>query len=788
MLRLVTFLLMVFSLAASPALSQSARQIPAQPADQMPVKSAEILDEPAEPIIHGPPAPVLPDVISRDDEGDATVRAIRLPAPLVFDGRLDEAFYGDVKSFGDFIQQDPFEGQPASERTEVWVFFDGTNVYVSARLWEKERNRRVANEMRRDSFNLYNNDHFAVLFDTFYDRRNGYSFYANSLGGMGDSQIVNEQPNPNWSAVWDARTAEFDGGWTIEMKFPFRSMRFKEGGELWGVNFRRLTRWNNESSFLTPIPRSYGRRGITKVSSGGTLVGIETPANLRNLDVKPYLLGSLATNRVASPPINNAVNRQFGVDAKWAITQSLVTDFTYNTDFAQVEDDEAQVNLTRFSLFFPEKREFFLEGQDYFSFGAGNFGGGGGGGGGGSPGGGGGGNNNPAPLVFYSRRIGLSNGLAVPILGGARLLGRAGGFQLGALQMRTEASDVALARETDFSVLRLNRNVLSRSRVGLIATRRAPGTAFGVADNYAYGADAAFNFKTDLSMTGYWSATDSPGTTDLDSSYRGAFNWNADRTGLQAEHLYVGDNFNPEVGLVRRRGFRRSYGQGRFSPRPKHMRGVRKLTFEGAIDYYETTARTVESREAQGTFRLELTTSDQLSVEYTDAFEHLAAPFTVAPGVTIPVGDYSFRQARGTAMLSASRRISGFVTVTSGEFYDGSILEASWRGRVEFSSRLSAEPSMTINHVETPHGKGANNVIGSRLTYTLTPRMFVGALVQFQSATRTATSNIRFRWEYQPGSELFVVYSDGRDTHDRNFPPPILNRSLVVKATKLFRF
>ncbi len=760
-------LVFIAGLAATPALAQSPSQA-----------------------IDGPPAPVLPEVISRGADGLATIRTVRLPGPLAFDGRLDEGFYRDVKSFGDFIQQDPFEGRPATDRTEVWVFFDDANVYVSARMWESDRGKRVANEMRRDSFNLYNNDHFGVVFDTFYDRRNGYGFSVNALGGMGDMQLVNEQPNPNWNGLWDARTSDFDGGWTLEMQFPFRSMRFKEGGDVWGINFRRLVRWNNESSFLTAIPQSYGRRGMTKVSSAGTLVGLATPAKLRNFDLKPYALGSALTNRTVTPQIDNDLNGEFGVDAKWAITQSLVTDFTYNTDFAQVEDDEAQVNLTRFSLFFPEKREFFLEGQDYFSFGTGNFGGGGGGGGGGGFGGGGGGGffgNNPAPLVFYSRRIGLSNSLAVPILGGARALGRGRGFQVGALQMRTEDSPLALAKATDFSVLRINRNVLRRSRVGVIATRRAPGARTG-ADNLAYGADAAFNFKTDLSMSGYWAATETTGRTGLNSSYRGAFNWNADRTGLQAEHLYVGDHFNPEIGFVRRTAFRRSNGQGRFSPRPRNMRGVRKLFFEGNVDYYEDTGGAVESREAQGTFRAEFTSSDFINVEYSDAFEHLDKAFTVAPGVTIPVGDYSFRQGRATVMLSASRRVSGFVTVSAGEFYDGTILEASWRGRVELSSRLSAEPTLSINHVETPHGTGDTNVIGGRLTYTISPRMFLAALVQYQSATKTSTANVRFRWEYQPGSEMFVVYSDGRDTDNTGFPPPILNRSFVVKVTKLFRF
>ena len=728
--------------------------------------------------------------ITRDDTGQTTVRAQRLPASLTMDGRLDEAFYRDVNSFGDFIQQDPIEGAAATDRTEVWVFFDEANLYVAARLWETQPGRRVANEMRRDSFNLYNNDHFAVGIDTFFDRRNGYGFFVNALGGLGDSQVINEQPNPNWSTIWDARTADFDGGWSVEIKIPFRSIRFKEGGDTWGINFRRLVRWNNESSFLTSVPRSWGRRGLAKVSSEGSLVGLVTPSKLRNFDLKPYGLGSIVTNRLATPAVNNDGNAEFGADAKWAISQSLVADLTYNTDFAQVEDDEAQVNLTRFSLFFPEKREFFLEGADYFAFGVANNGGGGpGGGGGGGGAGGGGGGNNPAPLLFYSRRIGLSSGLAVPILGGGRLLGHAGGFQFGALQMRTADAPLAAARATDFSVLRVNRDVFRRSRIGAIATRRAPGmTAAGSADNYAYGADAAFNFLTDLSLTGYWSKTETPGRTDRDTSYRGAMNWNADRTGLQLEHLYVGDHFNPGIGFVRRSAFRRSYGQARFSPRPKHIRGLRKMFFEGSVDYYENSGGAVESREAQGNVRMELTTSDQVGFEYTDAIENLSAPFAIAPGVTIPVGSYSFRQAKATWFMSASRRLSGFVSVSGGEFYGGTLRELSWRGRVEVSPQVSIEPQVSINHVDTPFGIGDTNVIGARSTYTITPRMFIGALLQFQSAAKSVSANVRFRWEYQPGSELFVVYSDARDTDDTGFPPPVLNRSFVVKLTKLLRF
>ena len=724
-------------------------------------------------------------MMSRDSDGSVTVRATRLSAPLTFDGQLAEGVYQTIGSVGPFIQQDPFEGEPSGEKTEVWVFFDDANLYVSARLWETAPERRVANEMRRDSFNLYSNDHFGVLIDTFYDRRNGYAFFVNQLGGLADAQVVNEQFNPNWNALWDARTATFEGGWTVEMRVPFRSIRFREGSGTWGINFRRLVRWANESSYLNVVPQSWGRRGMSKVSSGGTLVGLETPASLRNFEMKPYALSSLITNRVADPPLLNDSNVELGMDAKWAISQSVVADFTYNTDFAQVEDDEAQVNLSRFSLFFPEKREFFLEGQDYFNFGAGTFTGGGGGGAGGG-GGGGGRGNNPAPLLFYSRRIGLSAGQSVPILGGARLLGRGGGFQMGALQMRTQDAPLASAQATDFSVFRVNRDVLRRSRLGVMATRRAPGASADGA-NYSYGVDAAFNFLSDLSATGYWARTDAAGDAGAGTSYRGALNWSADRTGLDLEHLYVGDKFNPELGLVRRADFRRSYAQGRFSPRPRNLPGVRKIFFEGSLDYYENTGGEVDSRHAQGVFRVELTSSDQLNIELTDAFEHLETPFTVARGVTIPVGDYRFTQARMSWFMSASRRVSGFFSLAAGEFYGGSLAEISWRGRVELSPSLSFEPQLSLNHVETPYGAGDSNVVGARLTYTLTPRMFVGALVQYQSATKSASSNLRFRWEYQPGSEMFVVYSDGRDTLGRGVPA-ILNRSIVLKLTKLIQF
>lgn len=733
----------------------------------------------------GPAAPAEPEVVVRDAEGHVTIRATRLPGPLSLDGRLGEAFYGDVAAVGDFIQMEPFAGRPATEKTDVWVFFDDENLYVSARNWESEPARRVTSDMRRDANNLFFNDHFGINVDTFHDRRNGYFFYANARGGMVDAQLTNEQPNNNWNGLWDVRAADFEGGWSIEFRIPFRSLRFKEGGTVWGVNFRRMVRWKNEISFLTALsPSMGGRRGLTRVSDAATLIGIESPRHLRNIDVKPYVLGSTITNNVATPAIINDGNAEIGVDAKWGLTQSIVTDLTYNTDFAQVEDDEAQVNLTRFSVQFPEKREFFLEGQGVFNFS----------GGGSNQGGGGipqaiqsGGGNNTTPVLFFSRRIGLANNLVVPILGGGRLIGRGQGLQVGALHMRTKTSETARAPATDFSVVRVQRDILARSRVGLIATRRGPDQS-GKGENLAYGADASFNFLTDLSVNAFVAGTDTPGRSGSDTSYRGQVNWNADRTGLQVEHLYVGTDFNPEIGFLRRRAFRRTFGSTRFSPRPRRQSRVRKFYYEGSLDYYEDASGHPESREAQVAYRMEFASSDQLAVETSQIFERLAAPFAVAPGVVIPAGAYTFLQTKGMVTTGSQRPVSGTLIVTRGGFYGGTLSEITWRGRAEFGAQLLLEPTVSFNLFDTPWGKGDANLIGSRLTYSLTPRMFGSALIQYQSSTGAVSTNARFRWEYQPGSELFVVYSDGRNTSDGGFPPPLENRSFVVKVTRLFRW
>ena len=444
-------------------------------------------------VIDGPPPPQPPRVMSRDAAGRATIRAVRVDGSLNIDGQLDERVYQEIESLSGFIQVEPDAGQAATEETEVWVFFDDDNIYVSARAWDSApESQWVANEMRRDSFNVLQNGRVGFLFDTFYDRRNGVIFNVNPIGGRTDGQMTDERTdtyNGDVNPIWDVRTGRFEQGWTLEAAIPFKSLRYRPGREqTWGFNVIRYVRWKNEISYLTPLPAVMGLAGIFQASRAATLVGLEAPEKSRNLEIKPYAIADLTTDRTAQPAVSNDFNRDVGLDVKYGITDGLVADLTVNTDFAQVEADEQQVNLTRFSLFFPEKREFFLENQGLFAFG------------------GGGGN---TPILFYSRRIGLNQSQEVPIDAGGRLTGRIGQFSLGVMNIQTGDEESANAEATNFSVVRVKRNILRRSSIGALFTGRSISAA-GDGSSQTYGLDGGFAFYDNLSINSYWATTSIP--------------------------------------------------------------------------------------------------------------------------------------------------------------------------------------------------------------------------------------------------------------------------------------
>jgi hypothetical protein len=727
----------------------------------------------------GPPPPTLPTTFARDAQGRMTIRAVRLTSPLRIDGRLDEALYETVEPIADFIQMEPAGGEPASEKTEVWLFFDQSNVYVSFRAWESQPERMVVLDMRRDSNNIRQGDCIGFSLDTFYDRRNAFQFEVNPIGGRTDGQSNDERRyNGDWNPVWDLAVGRFEGGWTVEAAIPFKSLRYRPGREqVWGFNARRNNKWKNEIAFLAQIPPAFGiGRGSFAASRFATVVGIDAPPQSINLEVKPYAITDLTTDHTAARPIVNDVAGDLGLDVKYAVTQNLTADFTYNTDFAQVEADEQQVNLTRFSLFFPEKREFFLENQGTFAFA--------GAGGGGNAAGTGGGD---TPILFYSRRIGLSQGREVPIGGGGRLTGRLGRFSLGLLNIQTGDEAAAAAVSTNFGVVRVKQDVLRRSIIGALYTNRSV-TQNQLGSNQTYGIDGNFAFFANLAINTYWARTQSPGIDTDDVSYRGHLDYAGDRYGVQVEHLAVGDNFNPEVGFVRRDDMRQSFAQFRFSPRPESIEAIRKFAWVGSTTYIEDGAGRLETRRNDVEFAIEFENSDRMSVAVSDNFEFLKRPFVITPTARIPVGGYDFFTTRAAFALGQQRPVSGNLTAEHGEFYDGRRTTLGFsRSRVNLSDQLSIEPNISINWIDLPGGSFTTNLIGSRVTYTVTPLMFVSALLQYNSGNELMSTNVRLRWEYRPGSELFVVYNDERDTFGTGFPF-LENRALIVKINRLFRF
>jgi hypothetical protein len=740
--------------------------------------------------IDGPPPPEAPDVISRDGSGRATLRATRVTTPIRVDGQLDEAIYQTVPPISGFIQNDPHEGDAATEKTDVWILFDGDNVYVTARCWETHPERMVANEMRRDSPNIVQNDAFAFSFDTFYDRRNAVLFEVNAIGGRIDAQVTNErQVNMDWNPIWDFHVGRFEGGWTLETAIPFKSLRYRPGrAQVWGFNARRTNRWKNEVSYLTRIPASLTLRGHFQASLMAAVVGLEAPSTSRNLEIKPYGISQLTADRTTTPAVADHVDANWGLDVKYGVTRGLTADFTYNTDFAQVEADEQQVNLTRFSLLFPEKREFFLENQGIFAFG-GTLGIGGGGGGGGGQGGGGGagGNSSDTPLLFYSRRIGLSNLRPVPINGGGRLTGRVDRYSVGVLNIQSGREPITGMPSSNFSVARLKRDILRKSSIGAIFTGRSVSEN-GVGSNQAYGFDGAFSFYDNLSINTYWAKTRSDGVAGGDTSYRGQLDYGGDRYGVQLERLAVGDQFNPEVGFVRRHDMLRNFGLLRFSPRPHSNRRIRRFSWTGSFTHIENGAGRVETRDWQGEFAIEFQNSDRVSVDHSDVYEFLPVPFEIASGITLPVQGYQYASTRSTFTLGQQRRIAGNFSVEHGTFYSGHKTTVSWsRGRVNMTPQLSVEPRISVDRVDLAEGSFTTRLVGSRVVYTVTPMMFISTLVQYNSATNVLAANVRLRWEYRPGSELFIVWNEQRDTLSTTFPE-LANRAFVVKINRLFRF
>ena len=712
------------------------------------------------------------------------LKAYRISQPLNIDGIIDEPFYEQIHPISDLTQTLPEENGEPSELTQVWIGFDDQNVYVSAKIWDSSGpDGWTANEMRRDAAQLRNNDHFGVWFDTFYDRRNGVGVYVNPLGGIADYQITNEtNVNKDWNPIHNIETALFDGGWSTEIAIPFRSLRYRPGKEqTWGIQMRRTVMRNNEWIFLTPVPRAVARGGAAgsnRVSMYATLEGIEAPPVGKNFEVKPYAISGIKTDLAADPNISNDSYADVGLDIKYGITENLTADFTYNTDFAQVEIDEQQVNLTRFSLSFPEKREFFVENSGIFNFGSNGMRG---------SSRGRGRDQGAVPTLFYSRNIGLKDGTPIPILGGGRVTGKIASFDIGLVTIQTGDHEPAGAMSTNFSVLRLRRDIFRRSNIGMLFENRSRSLSSS-GSNQGWGIDGSFGFSDNFSLTTYYAKTATEGLNGMDGSYSGNINYAGDKWGGSLDHLVVGSDFNPEMGFVRRKDFRRTAAMGRFSPRPSSIAWIRQISLQFDLGHIENERTGIlESQNRAGQFKVELENSDQFNVTYTDTYENLLENVHIS-GATISQGDYSFPDLRLDYTFGSQRPYSGNVSIRRGEYYGGNVTSLGMsRARMEITPQFSLEPSISFNWLSLPQGQFDQHVAITRLNYTLTPKAYVSTLVQYNSRSKTLSGNLRFRWEWAPGSEVFLVYTEDRGTDIFDRWSQLQNRGLIIKVNRLFR-
>jgi len=713
------------------------------------------------------PVPALAQgaVSPQNPRSARTVTALRVESTITVDGDLDEQEWKLAEPATDFIQQNPHTGQLSTERTEVRLLYDDENLYVGVYCFDSAgREGLVVNHVNRD-FSGFENDGFGVLLDTFDDNRNGFVFQTNPQGAKSDSQVGSDGSsyNRDWDVIWQVQTKITEAGWQVEIAIPFKSLRFEEAeSHTWGINFSRRIRRKNEETHWSPVPRPFG---LSRVSQAGTLEGISGLRQGMNLQVKPYLATPVL--RLESDDVD--FKPETGLDVKYGVSSQLTLDLTLNTDFAQVEADNQQINLTRFSLFFPEKREFFLENASIFQFARQ----------GASRRIGGRNRQDSDLLAFFSRRIGISQGRLVPVLGGARLSGRAGAYTLGLFSMQTD--DFEDTPSTNFSVLRLRRDVLQRSDVGAIFVNKQEA---GGQHNRTYGIDGNFTLLDNLDVTSFFLKTDTPGVQDEDMAGNITAAWSGPLLQLEGQHLVIGKSFNPEVGFVPRKGIEKTRGRMTWTPRPgEGIPWIREFRVVNWIDYITTTSGTLETRQMETRFGVDFQNSSRLSVGRDFRFERLREDFPILSNQTIPPGDYAFSEYSLLLVVDRSRMFSGEARLATGDFFSGS--RDSYRFLFGFRSGYRFESQVTWNHndITLPSGDFSTDLVNTRLQYSFNTRMFLNALIQYNSELKEISSNIRFNLIHKPLSDLFLIYNERRSTTGE-----VRERALIGKLTYVFSF
>ena len=687
----------------------------------------------------------------------AVTRTIEAP---VMDGIVDDVSWSLADVATGFLQREPREGQPASERTEVRVLYDDKNLYVGVIAYDTDPSGILATELRRDALGG-SDDTFSVVLDTYHDGRSGFLFTVNALGAQYDATIENErQLNSEWDEAWQAAAQVTSRGWEAELVIPLGVLRFSTGLADWGIDFERQIRRKNEEVAWSNYRRNFR---FIAVSQAGDLRGFKNLSVTERFRLRPYVLGT-ATSLFADPERTNHVNDEFGIDDfKIQLTSNLTADLTYNTDFAQVELDNQRVNLTRFSLFFPEKRDFFLEGANNFSFGPS------------------GGDGFGAPLLrlFHSRNIGLSeSGVPTSIDAGGKVTGKIGNGNVGLLHVR--AGDSQFGVGEGFTAMRWRQDVLARSSVGALVTNVAgPNGAL----NTVVGADASFTFFDNLNISAFGArATDDEVE---EGKFAGQFGvgWQSDLWRASFDITRIDPDFRSDLGFVLRDDVvRRSY-RGAWNPRPD-IAGLRSVNFDFNNTTFHDTRGDLVSRESWIGGFLNAESGDGIGGYYANTFERLDFPFEIHPGVTIPPGEYTSNGLYMFYFSFGGRWVSIRGDGNLGEFYGGTMFSVQPTLTFRVNERLRFEPSFSYNKIDLPGGSFTSNVLNARASYSFSDRLLTDALLQYSNVSNDISLFARLRYIYRVGDDIYLVYRQAGEYDLHRFGRH--DRSVTLKVTRSF--
>ena len=697
-------------------------------------------------------------------------------APTIDGDVIGDSVWAAAPAVTGFVQTAPFEGQPSSERTEVRIVYTDTTLYFGVVCYDSQPSGIVLTDSRRDS-SLDEADSFQIILDTYHDRQNGFVFGTNPAGLEYDGQVSNEGQdtggrvgggggnqqggsgggfNLNWDAAWTVRTRVSDFGWSAEFAIPFRSIRYPAGADrTWGLNFQRNIRRRNETAYWAPLPRQYE---LYRLSLAGALTGLRI-SEQRNFTVTPYVLGQSLDNPRRAEPVALG---DAGVDLKYSLTPSLTLDATYNTDFAQVEVDEEQINLDRFNLFFPEKRPFFLENAGLFSVG------------------------NPSEVeLFFSRRIGIGpDGQEIPIIGGGRLSGRVGGTSIGLLNMQTEEMRGVTAAN-NFTVGRMQRELPNRSAIGVIFTNRQGTGALSPSNDYGrtIGFDARLGYGQNGLISGWVARTQTPGVAGSEHGFRLGVRQSVQRFDAEVNFTDLGEAFNPQVGFLSRRAYRKADASLMTRWRPERFMRLQEIrphtsyqAFWDRDGFQETGHWHIDSH-------WEFRSGHEVHTGVNVTRQGVTVPFPIYPDVFVPAGTYDHAEAQIVAFTNRGAPVSLSYRLVAGGFFGGDRIANTPSIRVRVGDTTNAELSWARNDIDLPWGDFATNLARLRVSYSFTPRVFVQSLLQYNDRAEIWSANLRFGWLHRANTGLFVVYNDTDDTGLRG--RPIVGRSLIVKISRL---